>query len=64
MRKLWKEEKDPLIRFSGKLLEEGIEKSELEKIELQVKEEIKNSVKQALESPESSETNLEEDSYA
>ncbi len=60
----WKEEKDPLIRFSGKLLEEGIEKSELEKIELQVKEEIKNSVKQALESPESSETNLEEDSYA
>ena len=60
----WKEEKDPLIRFSGKLLEEGFKKSDLENIENEVKEEIKNSVKKALESPESSETNLEEDSYA
>ena len=60
----WKEEKDPLIRFSGKLLEEGYKKEDLENIENEVKEEIKNSVKKALESPESSETNLEEDSYA
>ncbi len=60
----WKEEKDPLVRFSGKLLEEGFKKSDLENIENEVKEEIKNSVKKALESPESSETNLEEDSYA
>ena len=60
----WKEEKDPLIRFSGKLLEEGFKKSDLENIENEVKEEIKNSVKKALRSPESSETNLEEDSYA
>ena len=60
----WKEEKDPLIRFSGKLLEEGYKKVDLENIENEVKEEIKNSVKKALESPESSETNLEEDSYA
>ena len=60
----WKEEKDPLIRFSGKLLEEGYKKADLENIENEVKEEIKSSVKKALESPESSETNLEEDSYA
>ncbi len=45
-------------------LEEGFKKSDLENIENEVKEEIKNSVKKALESPESSETNLEEDSYA
>ena len=38
-----------------------IQPSEISKI---LKEEIKNSVKKALESPESSETNLEEDSYA
>ena len=43
---------------------EGYKKVDLENIENEVKEEIKNSVKKALESPESSETNLEEDSYA
>ena len=41
----WKEEKDPLIRFSGKLLEEGYKKADLENIENEVKEEIKISVK-------------------
>ena len=60
----WKEEKDPLIRFTSKLLEENIKKTDLEKIESEVKDEIKSSVKKALQSPESSQTNLEEDSYA
>ena len=60
----WKEEKDPLIRFTSKLLEENIKKTNLEKIESEVKDEIKSSVKKALQSPESSQTNLEEDSYA
>ena len=56
--------KDPLIRFTSKLLEENIKKTDLEKIESEVKDEIKSSVKKALQSPESSQTNLEEDSYA
>ena len=60
----WKEEKDPLIRFISKLLEENIKKTDLKKIESEVKDEIKSSVKKALQSPESSQTNLEEDSYA
>ena len=60
----WKEEKDPLIRFTSKLLEENIKKTDLKKIESEVKDEIKSSVKKALQSPESSQTNLEEDSYA
>ena len=60
----WKDEKDPLKRFIGKLTEEKIEVDTLKKIETEVKELIKNSVKKALESPESPKTNLEEDSYA
>ena len=36
----------------------------LKKIEAEVKEEIRDSVKKALQSPESPKTNLEEDSYA
>jgi len=60
----WRDEKDPLKRFIGKLTEEKIEVETLKKIETEVKELIKNSVKKALESPESPKTNLEEDSYA
>ena len=47
-----------------KLNSENIKKTDLEKIESEVKDEIKSSVKKALQSPESSQTNLEEDSYA
>jgi len=60
----WKEEKDPLKRFIGKLTEENIDLETLKKIEAEVKEEIRDSVKKALQSPESPKTNLEEDSYA
>ena len=60
----WKEEKDPLKRFIGKLTEEKVEIDELKKVEVEVKNLIRESVKKALESPESPKTNLEEDSYA
>ena len=53
-----------MIRFTSKLLEENIKKTDLEKIESEVKDEIRSSVKKALQSPESYQTNLEEDSYA
>ena len=60
----WKEEKDPLKRFIDKLTEEKVEIDELKKVEVEVKNLIRESVKKALESPESPKTNLEEDSYA
>jgi len=60
----WKEEKDPLKRFIGKLTEEGVEIETLKEIESEVREVIRDSVKKALQSPESPKTNLEEDSYA
>jgi pyruvate dehydrogenase E1 component alpha subunit len=60
----WKEEKDPLKRFIGKLTEENIEVEKLKEIENEVREIIRDSVKKALQSPESPKTNLEEDSYA
>mgnify|MGYP001807987381 FL=1 len=60
----WKEEKDPLKRFIGKLTEENIDLETLKEIEAEVKEVIRDSVKKALQSPESPKTNLEEDSYA
>jgi pyruvate dehydrogenase E1 component alpha subunit len=60
----WKEEKDPLKRFIGKLTEENIEVEKLKEIETEVREIIRDSVKKALQSPESPKTNLEEDSYA
>jgi len=60
----WKEEKDPIKRYIGKLLESGITEEQLLEIDSSVKEEIRNSVKKALDSPLSLITNLEEDSYA
>lgn len=51
-------------RFIGKLTEEKVEIDELKKVEVEVKNLIRESVKKALESPESPKTNLEEDSYA
>ena len=60
----WKEEKDPLKRFIGKLTEENIDLETLKEIEAEVKEVIRDSVKKALQSPESPKTNLEKDSYA
>ena len=60
----WKEEKDPIKRHIGKLLESGITEEQLRDIDSSVKEEIRNSVKKALDSPLSPITNLEEDSYA
>tara|TARA_B100000459_G_C8557863_1_gene192573 strand:- start:46 stop:1005 length:960 start_codon:yes stop_codon:yes gene_type:complete len=60
----WKEEKDPIKRYIGKLLESGITEEQLRDIDSSVKEEIRNSVKKALDSPLSPITNLEEDSYA
>ncbi len=60
----WKEEKDPIKRYIGKLLESGISEEELRGIESSVKNEIRNAVKQSLDSPLSPVTNLEEDTYA
>ena len=60
----WKEEKDPIKRFIGKLQEEGISSEELKKLDDDVVNLIRTSVKKALDSPLSPETNLEEDSYA
>jgi len=60
----WKEEKDPIKRYIGKLLESGISEEELRDIESSVKNEIRNAVKQSLDSPLSPVTNLEEDTYA
>jgi len=60
----WKEEKDPIKRYIGKLLESGISEEELRDIESSVKTEIRNAVKQSLDSPLSPVTNLEEDTYA
>jgi TPP-dependent pyruvate/acetoin dehydrogenase alpha subunit len=53
-----------LKRFIGKLTEENIEVEKLKEIETEVREIIRDSVKKALQSPESPKTNLEEDSYA
>ena len=60
----WKEEKDPIKRFIGKLQEEGLTSDELKKLDEDVINLIRVSVKKALDSPLSPETNLEEDSYA
>ena len=60
----WKDEKDPIKRYIGKLLEQGITEIDLKKIDEEVKNLIRTSVKKALDSPLSPITNLEEDSYA
>ena len=60
----WKDEKDPIKRYIGKLLEQGITEVDLKKIDEEVKQTIRTSVKKALDSPLSPITNLEEDSYA
>jgi len=60
----WKDEKDPIKRYIGKLLEQGITEIDLKEIDEDVKNTIRTSVKKALESPLSPITNLEEDSYA
>ena len=60
----WKEEKDPIKRYIGKLIESGISEDQLKDIDTDIKDLIRNSVKQALDSPLSPVTNLEEDSYA
>ena len=60
----WKDEKDPIKRYIGKLLEQGITEVDLKEIDEGVKNTIRTSVKKALESPLSPITNLEEDSYA
>ena len=60
----WKEEKDPIKRYIGKLIESGISEDKLKDIDTDVKDLIRKSVKQALDSPLSPITNLEEDSYA
>ena len=60
----WKEEKDPIKRYIGKLIESGISEDQLKDIDTDIKDLIRNSVKQALDSPLSPITNLEEDSYA
>ena len=60
----WKEEKDPIKRFIGKLQEEGISEDQLKDLDGEVVNLIRTSVKKALDSPLSPETNLEEDSYA
>ena len=60
----WKEEKDPIKRFIGKLQEEGVSEEQLKDLDGEVVNLIRTSVKKALESPLSPETNLEEDSYA
>ena len=60
----WKDEKDPIKRYIGKLLEQGIAEVDLKEIDEEVKNTIRTSVKKALDSPLSPITNLEEDSYA
>ena len=60
----WKDEKDPIKRYIGKLLEQGITEVDLKEIDEEVKNLIRTSVKKALDSPLSPITNLEEDSYA
>ena len=60
----WKDEKDPIKRYIGKLLEQGIIEVDLKEIDEEVKNTIRTSVKKALDSPLSPITNLEEDSYA
>ena len=60
----WKDEKDPIKRYIGKLLEQGITEVGLKEIDEEVKNTIRTSVKKALDSPLSPITNLEEDSYA
>jgi len=60
----WKDEKDPIKRYIGKLIEQGITEVDLKEIDEGVKNTIRTSVKKALESPLSPITNLEEDSYA
>jgi len=60
----WKEEKDPIKRFIGKLQEEGVSERQLKELDGEVVNLIRTSVKKALDSPLSPETNLEEDSYA
>ena len=60
----WKDEKDPIKRYIGKLLEQGITEVDLKVIDEEVKNTIRTSVKKALVSPLSPITNLEEDSYA
>jgi pyruvate dehydrogenase E1 component alpha subunit len=60
----WKEEKDPIKRFIGKLQEEGVSEEQLKVLDGEVVNLIRTSVKKALDSPLSPETNLEEDSYA
>ena len=60
----WKDEKDPIKRYIGKLLEQGITELDLKEIDEEVKNTIRTSVKKALDSPLSPITNLEEDSYA
>ena len=60
----WKEEKDPIKRFIGKLQEEDVSEEQLKDLDGEVVNLIRTSVKKALESPLSPETNLEEDSYA
>ena len=60
----WKEEKDPIKRYIGKLIESGISEDQLKDIDTDLKDLIRKSVKQALDSPLSPVTNLEEDSYA
>ena len=60
----WKEEKDHIKRFIGKLQEEGVSEGQLKELDGEVVNLIRTSVKKALDSPLSPETNLEEDSYA
>ena len=60
----WKKEKDPIKRYIGKLIESGISEDQLKDIDTDIKDLIRKSVKQALDSPLSPITNLEEDSYA
>lgn len=60
----WNEEKDPIKRFIGKLQEEGVSEEQLKELDGEVVNLIRTSVKKALDSPLSPETNLEEDSYA
>ena len=60
----WKEEKDPIKRFIGKLQEEGVSEEQLKELDGEVVNLIRTSVKKAIDSPLSPETNLEEDSYA
>ena len=60
----WKDEKDPIKRYIGKLLEQWITEVDLKEIDEEVKQTIRTSVKKALDSPLSPITNLEEDSYA